>query len=911
MNKNLRHSRNGGFFFIPLIFSLGGGIVGGAIGGGAIGGIGISAMFGMTGTQIGGMLGMMAGSLLGNMLFPQENETPWPELNEYPIQKSTNGPPIQVVLGTRLVSGNVTWEGDVTPYSIRHSAGGKGGGSMGKGGEAEGTGYLQSFLIDIGEGPMSVLKIYANNVQIYPAAAGYVAPDFTVFEGINNSGIPDLTGEDYGQWPHNCCVFFSNYDLGGYQTKPNLTFEVSTEPFAEYFVGIDGIATSHHVAKVTNESELNTDWGDSGYWDGGQVGGVCYTGLRLPDGRILVSHNYATVTMVNTDGTTDTSWGTNGSYTHPNTREIKKILLDADGNFHLFNSGSSSDYRYIKLSSSGGFLAGISGAYQSIEFTNAIWADDDKTRIIGIGAMTTVRDYGPPDSGYKSANIMAIDPDSGVRDTDWDGNISLGGYAFFESPATFYHIARLSDDTLILMQNASDTLIAIESDGSAVNTSWGTSGFVSCGTISINPEIPKLAQINDDIYVLTNDTIEAVTYNIITRIDRDGTVVDSTNIAASYGHYHCIAAFGNKLYLGTKTTSPAQHTVEQWSRTLEYEAGFDISDANLIYFILPDYLVGKDMNFATMCREVLTNAQWGADLGSVKADPINETTFAAAEYYCDEQGLLGSIVIDEQRSWRDWLDYICSHFGGYWYESGGQICLGVYRDTEPVASLDEANGDFMIEDGDNPPPPIQIEEREYAETFNRIKVTFTDRDNDYAQGGPVVANDETDQRISGQIREKTYDLCGICDIDLAQRMAYRFLIDGMYRFKIFKYPVPYKWMLLEDGDVINISGRPNIVNEKVRIYQRAEEQRGRGIDTIAIEDISHLYPTISFTAQGSTRLAVAQISLADGTVNFREDTVTNQLYLSIAPGGSQTNGWYIYRSYDDATYELIGRCCQQ
>jgi hypothetical protein len=361
----------------------------------------------------------------------------------------------------------------------------------------------------------------------------------------------------------------------------------SISSYTKFYVGIYG-QVYHQLAKGKSDSTLDTSWGDSGYWDGPEAGGMCYDAFSLSDGRILVSHTYYTVTMLKADGTIDTSWGTNGSYTTQNNITVYKILQDSNRNFHLFGGvvASSAHNTCEKITSDGVYIAGLTGAVTSIRnFYDARWADSTKTRIIAVG-----------NSAYlingKYPQIIAINPNDYGIDTTWPGNIDEEGYAEYDTPANFFYIRMLSDGGFVIMQNAeTNTLTKILSDGSAIDTTWGTSGRVSLGTITINPTYQKMDSDSDDIYVLTYNSISGTSYNVLWHIDSAGVIEDSEYIEATAGTYSCIYFFNNKLFLGSNSSAPANYSIEQWSRSLVYESGFDVENAYTVTLILPDELV--------------------------------------------------------------------------------------------------------------------------------------------------------------------------------------------------------------------------------------------------------------------------------------------------------------------------------
>lgn len=361
-------------------------------------------------------------------------------------------------------------------------------------------------------------------------------------------------------------------DIPGYAT--------TTYEYTEFFLGIRTQGpTTKYVANGTTDSTLDTTWGSSGYWNGPESGGVCYDAIQLSDGRILVSHTYYTVTMIATDGTTDVSWATNGAYTMPSNVEINKILQDNDGNFHLFAGASGAAYNYVKIDSDGTYITGLNSGVLS-NLADAIWSDSSKTRIIAIGSPTVISGVVP--------NIMAIDPVIGDVDDTWQGNLGKAGYANLAGAGAILNQCKLLSDGgfVILRNDADNTLTKFKSNGSGIDTSWGTSGIVALGTTSVNTPANRMAENNDQLYVLVDDT--DTTEAVMTHLDTDGTTLATNRVSVVAGTYHCIELIGDYLYFGTTSIGAATNNVEKWTTAFVFDSGFDLATVNYILFILPD-----------------------------------------------------------------------------------------------------------------------------------------------------------------------------------------------------------------------------------------------------------------------------------------------------------------------------------
>jgi hypothetical protein len=334
----------------------------------------------------------------------------------------------------------------------------------------------------------------------------------------------------------------------------------------------------------------------------------------------------------------------------------------------------------------------------------------------------------------------------------------------------------------------------------------------------------------------------------------------------------------------------------------DYDLGNTQAIPNFV-FEVKAYETGasSDKNFAEMVKELITNERFGIGMTT---DDYNLTNFTAAITHCNDNSLLGSLVLNESRSLWDWIDFICSHFSGYRYWSQGKLNIGIFKNDAAVATLDQ--DDLVVEETEPPTPPVQVKKRKYTETFNQIEVLWVNRDKAYDQS-VAVANDEVDQRISGQIRKATINMTGITDGDFAVAMAYRFLIDSMYRHSFFSFVVSFQNMLLEVGDVITLSDGQLLTSVRMRITSIGEDRDGRGIQIEAVDDISGLYPSIAFHTQDTEHVPDPEITVLDSTVYFREDENESVLHLSIVPGDQYANGWFIYRSYDNSEFVFVGR----
>lgn len=424
----------------------------------------------------------------------------------------------------------------------------------------------------------------------------YAVVERTV-DGNDYTFIEQFTPVDWGSDDDYC--WFVDCGGDGLTYTPAVDAVYGDGDYTEYFVCCQTqAATTKYIANATTNETIDTTWGIDGYWNGPESGGVCYDIIQLSDGSILAAHTYWKVTKINLAGITDTGWATNGTYTMPNNTEIHNVLEDNDGNFHLFAGVTDTGYTYVKIDSDGAFVTGITGQYYKLRsFSEAAWSDENKTRIIAVGANTNIRKsyYGGP-SGYVTANMMAIKPD-GTVDTDWPGNVGLGGFAHSNS-ATSESIENMritSDGGIVIYRVQTDVLGKFLADGSGYDTSWATNGELEWG-MDLSPlgGSNKLIANGNEVYFVAPKFVDSVPNCFVVRVDEDGVVSDSYNIAAGQYVYHSINKINDNIYIGT-TGEGSHKNVEIFDLNLDYVSGFDITTTAYVLYILPDEITRESV----------------------------------------------------------------------------------------------------------------------------------------------------------------------------------------------------------------------------------------------------------------------------------------------------------------------------
>jgi len=835
---------------------------------------------------IGVMAGWMAGSYVGSLIFPTNYESEMPTLHDYPIQTSAAGIPVAIVYGTVELCGNIIHKGELVSYQIKHSAGG------GKGGGEEQvtyeTRYRRSFLISICEGPATIRKAWKGKNEISLS-------DFTQYNGAGNSGISTLIGENYAEYSNLCLAYFEDYELGNTPRIPNIVFEVSS-----------GVLSFDHLICG------GASWEDQGngifcswHYDND---GVLLKELQdysvpnilaiSPDSAVDPNDSsfYCTyiaeqkgVWKFDKEGELRTSWGIDGKLIFPAGSHARSCAVDSSGNLYvgLYHHPAEAALDVLHKYDSSGNL--IWSAQPSL-LTETRWVSRIIIHSDGYGYLVEYDSTNPPNwNAWKfslsdGSFLQEYIPSGGSLRAH---GIDVDDFGFVYILTSWANIERFANDGTWTHTVALDEAypidalaegLVVKSGDDASETIVYACGYKQNATSGLNEN--NIWKYDWDFgNLLATKLFDSAYSAFATRLSQD----EDNKILVIYG------TGGEPRNIYQLDCSDLSIT-KTW--TISGYKGFQHATR---HSLIPEE--AYDMNFASMIKDLLINDRFG---NYEAADLITED-FDSIIAYCEANNLKGSIKITKQKSLPDWIQYICAHFQGYTYDLGGKIGLNCYRNQSSVMSL--TRNDLFVEEKES---PVHITKRAPSSTVNRLECAWTDRANNYSTA-VVPAFDRIDQREAGQVRTKLLDLKAITDSELASKMAWRIFIDQIYRFSQYNFTLGYKSMLLEVGDVIDVTDGFLLTAQKMRVMLVEEEKDGRRAMIHAVEDIAHLYPAISYAVQESEAVPDADIVLEDGTVAFREQWDDNKLHLSITPGGAQCNGWYIYKSYDDVSYSLAGR----
>jgi len=374
--------------------------------------------------------------------------------------------------------------------------------------------------------------------------------------------------------------------------------------------------------------------------------------------------------------------------------------------------------------------------------------------------------------------------------------------------------------------------------------------------------------------------------------------VDGIQVTGGFVYIgHSLTIIGDAPLAGIHRFTYAGTLDEDWPKS-DFTAGYSRYNVNIIY--RPhDYSV-EDINPAWAIYDYMTNYRYGAGISESEMDL---TSFNVAAEYFEYYGFMFSFKFDQQSSLKDALDFIMAHCFAFLTMRDGKYYLGVYK--EEPSSLNINRDHLAIADVEDTEPPVRITKRKYSETFNRIEVSWTDRNNNY-DNAIYSAIDRVDISVSGTTRKKTIQLTGIHNEALAVKVAWRMLYDALYRFSNYTFPSGFKQMFLYPGQVLTLSDGFRINNQIVRIKSLSQEERGRYLIVDAVEDKPYLYPLFKYSSERTSWVSAVKPTIGSPLIVFRESKDGPIVSMSLIPQYAQTNGWQLYLSYDDESFDYIG-----
>jgi len=674
------------------------------------------------------------------------------------------------------------------------------------------------------------------------------------------------------------------------------------------------------------------------YWGGGGVGYYdTLVGDSFVDGQTIsngadtvlmagtpdeANQHRANITKLDSAGQIDTTWGFNGAVTVTiHTVLPSAIILDSDENIYVtFSDGyvailkMDSDGNILWAKGNGGTVDYPSDGYTLVLSKKRIIYDpllglpidihEAESRILYGGRI----DQNPPDSNL----VMCILASDGTIDQTWGSAGYYKGAVFVNS---LVGIRQFGTGYLLQTRRAGGggdagavRMLTVDGD---LDTDWGSNGFAALGYSSfVSGEFTNNTMDVTKRHAVVichidgGSTITPPTYLVRIDIDGNDTLLRTWNVAPN--QLNSVKLIGGSIIVGSGWTDidddGERSTLRYYDWLGNLRLVYNNDGLNHAISVIFKYGSGTDVNGAMIVKDILTNARYGAGINESLF--LNTDKFNDAISYCDANGLFFSFTINTQKPVVDWAKHIAEHFQGFIHMAGDyQITLSIYKSETSLATI--TRDDLFIEDKEDTEPPVRVYKRPSSEIMNRVELSYDNRSNRYDKS-VAFAMDEVDQRVSGKVKKRTIQFLGITNAILAQKTAYRLLYESLYRFGTYELKLSYRNMLLEVGDVLTLDDGFLISNQKIRLISIEEDVNGRALAIKAVDDPDYLYEDFAFEIQETERTFTTTPTLIDSSVTFTEDLNTPKLSLHIVPGGEDTSGWNIYRSYDGVSYDLIG-----
>lgn len=321
----------------------------------------------------------------------------------------------------------------------------------------------------------------------------------------------------------------------------------------------------------------------------------------------------------------------------------------------------------------------------------------------------------------------------------------------------------------------------------------------------------------------------------------------------------------------------------------------------------------QDAKISDVIRAILTDKEQGLGLSDANLGDLTQF-----DNFCLANGIWVSPVYKEQKPAYEAIKRLLQIGFADCVRSNGVLKIMPYSDAAAGSALAEYNptiapcadltdDDFLTSDS-----PVKITRKSLTETFNHVKVKFSDRSNDY-NDSVAEAKDQADIEAFGLRTMSDVELKEICDPAVAQKVADFILQRSLSIRNEYEYQLPWKYCWLEPMDVVNLwYPRKGLAGQPVLITEIAEDEDGTL--TVKAEDYplganratlvpptttSGYTPDFAVDPGNATAPAIieAPLALANGEP---------QLWLATA-GGANWGGADVWVSTDNASYQKVGR----
>lgn len=201
--------------------------------------------------------------------------------------------------------------------------------------------------------------------------------------------------------------------------------------------------------------------------------------------------------------------------------------------------------------------------------------------------------------------------------------------------------------------------------------------------------------------------------------------------------------------------------------------------------------INGDANPANMIYAILTDTTWGL---CIPSGQIDTAAFVAVGNTLAAEGMGLSILMDSQNPAGDYINEISRHIDGVVYSdpSTGLVTISLARGDYDFSLLPVLNTSNI--------KTLQLNRSSWAETINTIKVTYTDRAQNYTERVVQAQDLANVQGRGGELSSQTMAFAGFSNADAATLAAARNLKTLSYPLARFTISVNRAaWKLFPAG----------------------------------------------------------------------------------------------------------------
>lgn len=321
-----------------------------------------------------------------------------------------------------------------------------------------------------------------------------------------------------------------------------------------------------------------------------------------------------------------------------------------------------------------------------------------------------------------------------------------------------------------------------------------------------------------------------------------------------------------------------------------------------------------DAEVADVITALLTDPEQGVGL-----DPSTIGDLSGFRSYCLANRLWVSPTYTEQRGAFDYIKSLLTIGFADCVYSGGKFKIVPYSDVPAASSLanyvptiapvlDLGVDDFIADEGTD---VIRVFQKSAEESYNHVRVKFSDRANDY-NDNIAESKDDADIELHGLRSMEVVDLKEIADAAVAQKVADFILHRALYIVNTYEYRLPWKHVLLEPMDVVTLTYAPKFLDGTPVLITSIDEDAD-GLLTVLAEDYplgSNRHSSQPVPGIGNT---APNYAVTPGDVNApvlfeppgKLTANDSQIWIA-ASGGTHWGGAVVWASTDDQSYQRIG-----